>query len=98
MTRQLALDYAKHGIRVVAVNPGGIETPLVDEAVEAYGMDRDKFMVDYDNIHPIGRRGQPVDIANAMLFLASDQASFITGEYLCVDGGLMAKGAWADMG
>ena len=98
LTRQLALDYAQHGIRVVAVNPGGIETPLVDEAVEAFGMDRDKFMVDYDKMHPIGRRGQPADIANAMLFLASDQASFITGEYLCVDGGLMAKGAWADMG
>ena len=98
LTRQLALDYAQHGIRVVAVNPGGIETPLVDEAVEAFGMDRDKFMVDYDKIHPIGRRGQPSDIADAMLFLASDQASFITGEYLSVDGGLMAKGAWADMG
>ena len=98
LTRQLALDYAQYGIRVVAVNPGGIETPLVDEAVAASGMDRDKFMVAYDKIHPIGRRGQPADIANAMLFLASDQASFITGEYLSVDGGLMAKGAWADMG
>ncbi len=98
LTRQLALDYAQHGIRVVAVNPGGIETPLVDEAVAAFGMDRDQFMVDYDKIHPIGRRGQPSDIAAAMLFLASDQASFITGEYLSVDGGLMAKGAWADLG
>ncbi len=98
LTRQLALDYAQHGIRVVAVNPGGIETPLVDEAVAAFGVDRDKFMVDYDKIHPIGRRGQPSDIAAAMLFLASDQASFITGEYLSVDGGLMAKGAWADLG
>ena len=98
LTRQLALEYAEFGIRVVAVNPGGIETPLVDEAIEAFGMDRDKFMVDYDEIHPIGRRGQPADIGNAMLMLASERAAFITGEYLCVDGGLMAKGAWADLG
>ena len=98
LTRQLALEYAQHGIRVVAVNPGGIETPLVDEAIAAFGMDREKFMGDYDRIHPIGRRGQPADIGNAMLFLASERASFITGEYLCVDGGLMAKGAWADLG
>ena len=97
LTRQLSLDYAQYGIRVVAVNPGGIETPLVDEAVAAFGMDRDEFMDRYDKMHPIGRRGQPADIADAMLFLASDQASFITGEYLSVDGGLMAKGAWADI-
>ena len=45
--------------------------------------------------HPIGRMGTGDDIANAVLFLASDRASFITGEYLCVDGGFMAKGAWA---
>ena len=98
LTRQLALEYAQYGIRVVAVNPGGIETPLVDEAIAAFGMDREKFMGDYDRVHPIGRRGQPADIGNAMLFLASEGASFITGEYLCVDGGLMAKGAWADLG
>ena len=97
LTRQLALEYAAHGIRVVAVNPGGIETPLVDEAVEAFGMNRDSFMEGFGKMHPIGRYGQPADIANAMLFLASEQASFITGEYLCVDGGLMAMGQWANL-
>ena len=97
LTRQLALEYAPHGIRVVAVNPGGIETPLVDEAVEAFGMNRDEFMEGFNKIHPIGRYGQPADIANAMLFLASERASFITGEYLCVDGGLMAMGQWANL-
>ena len=97
MTRQLALDYAKYGIRVLAVNPGGIQTPLVDEVIEAFGHEPEQFFKDYASIHPIGRYGQPEDIANAMLFLASDKASFMTGENVCVDGGLMAKGAWAEV-
>jgi NAD(P)-dependent dehydrogenase (short-subunit alcohol dehydrogenase family) len=97
LTRQLALDYAKYGIRVLAVNPGGIETPLVDEVVEAFGLEPEQFFKDYAKLHPIGRYGQPEDIANAMLFLASDKASFMTGENVCVDGGLMAKGAWAEI-
>ena len=97
LTRQLALDYAKYGIRVLAVNPGGIQTPLVDEVIEAFGHEREQFFKDYAKIHPIGRYGQPEDIANAVLFLASDKASFMTGENVCVDGGLMAKGAWAEV-
>ena len=97
LTRQLALDYARYGIRVLAVNPGGIQTPLVDEVIEAFGHEREQFFKDYAKIHPIGRYGQPEDIANAMLFLASDKASFMTGENVCVDGGLMAKGAWAEV-
>ena len=97
LTRQLALDYAQHGIRVLAVNPGGIQTPLVDEVIEAFGHEREQFFKDYAKIHPLGRYGQPADIANAMLFLASDKASFMTGENVCVDGGLMAKGAWAEV-
>ena len=97
LTRQLALEYAQYGIRVLAVNPGGIDTPLVDELVEALGQDRKEFEQGYAKIHPIGRYGQPADIANAVLFLASDKASFMTGENVCVDGGLMAKGAWAEV-
>ena len=97
LTRQLALDYAQHGIRVLAVNPGGIQTPLVDEVIEAFGHEREQFFKDYAKIHPLGRYGQPADIANAVLFLASDKASFMTGENVCVDGGLMAKGAWAEV-
>jgi NAD(P)-dependent dehydrogenase (short-subunit alcohol dehydrogenase family) len=97
LTRQLALEYAKYGIRVLTVNPGGIDTPLVDELVEALGQDRKEFEKDYAKIHPLGRYGQPADIANAVLFLASSKASFMTGENICVDGGLMAKGAWAEL-
>jgi NAD(P)-dependent dehydrogenase (short-subunit alcohol dehydrogenase family) len=95
LTQQLALDYAVDNIRVLAVNPGTIETPLVDEAVEAAGLDPVAAKAGWAKAHPIGRIGQPSDIANVVLFLASDQASFMTGEYVCVDGGMMAKGAWA---
>ena len=97
LTRQLALEYAKYGIRILAVNPGGIDTPLVDELVEALGQDRKEFEEGYAKIHPLRRYGQPVDIANAVLFLASDKASFMTGESVSVDGGLLGKGAWADL-
>lgn len=95
LTRQLALEYGRQNIRVLAVNPGTIETPLVAEA--AAGMDRpyEELRDAWAEAHPIGRIGQPRDIANVMLFLASDEASFMTGEYVNVDGGMMAKGAWA---
>ena len=95
LTRQLALEYAPHNIRVLAVNPGGIQTPLVDELVEAQGMDRAEFDKGYAKRPPVGRFGMPADIAHAVLFLAGAEASFMTGSYVNVDGGLMAKGAWA---
>ena len=95
LTRQLALEYAADNIRVLAVNPGTIDTPLVDEALEATGSNTPEAREAMAAIHPIGRIGQPADIANVVLFLASDDASFMTGEYVCVDGGVMAKGAWA---
>lgn len=95
LTRQLALEYAKDNIRVLAVNPGTIETPLVAEAAAGMGRPYEELKADWAAAHPIGRVGQPRDIANAVLFLASDEASFMTGEYVNVDGGLLAKGAWA---
>jgi len=95
LTRQLALDYAPDNIRVLAVNPGTIETPLVAEAAEAMGDSFEDRKKSWAVDHPIGRIGQPEDIANLVLFLASDRASFMTGENVCIDGGMMAKGAWA---
>jgi NAD(P)-dependent dehydrogenase (short-subunit alcohol dehydrogenase family) len=95
LTRQLALEYAADKIRVLAVNPGTIDTPLVDEFVAALGMDKQQVTEALTRIHPLGRIGQPEDIAEVVLFLASDRASFMTGENVCVDGGVMAKGAWA---
>jgi NAD(P)-dependent dehydrogenase (short-subunit alcohol dehydrogenase family) len=95
LTRQLAVDYAPEGIRVLAVCPGTVETEMVREAARHEGGSLDDALRRYGRSHPIGRIAQPREIANAVLFLASDNASFMTGEYVCVDGGLMALGAWA---
>ncbi|HEV8638473.1 MAG TPA: glucose 1-dehydrogenase [Chloroflexota bacterium] len=95
LTRQMAVEYAREHIRVVAICPGTIDTEMV-RAVAAREPDGvEAALKRYGQSHPIGRIGTGQDIANAVLFLASDRASFITGEYLCVDGGYMALGAWA---
>lgn len=91
LTRQLALEYAKDNIRVLAVNPGTIETPLALAGSNSVA----ELRAAAERTHPLGRIGQPQDIANVVLFLASDGASFMTGESVTVDGGMMAKGAWA---
>lgn len=94
LTRQLALEYAEYGIRVLAVNPGTIATPLVDEAVEASGQDETEVHQIMADAHPMRRIGQPAEVARVVRFLASDEASFMTGENVCVDGGIMARGSW----
>ncbi|MDA0232358.1 MAG: SDR family NAD(P)-dependent oxidoreductase [Chloroflexi bacterium] len=95
LMRQLSLDFAADNIRVLAVNPGTIETPMVKAAAEAAGEDIGQALKSYGKDHPLGRVGQPEEIAEVVLFLASDRASFMTGESVTVDGGMMAKGAWA---
>lgn len=99
LTQQLSLDYAVDNIRVLAVNPGTIDTPLVAEAAAASVRPGVTSLQDLQDSwaedHPIGRIGQPEEIASVMLFLASDGASFMTGSWVNVDGGMMAKGAWA---
>ena len=95
LTRQLALEYAKDNIRVLAVNPGTIDTPLVAEAAAAEGSTVAEKQAVWAADHPIGRIGQPAEVANVVLFLAGDKASFMTGSYVNVDGGMLAKGAWA---
>jgi NAD(P)-dependent dehydrogenase (short-subunit alcohol dehydrogenase family) len=80
LTRTAALDYGDQGIRVNAVCPGVIDTPMVDRAFgeekEAFGQEK-----------PIGRLGQPEEIASAVFFLCSDEASFVHGHPLVIDGG-----------
>jgi NAD(P)-dependent dehydrogenase (short-subunit alcohol dehydrogenase family) len=90
MTRQLAVEFAMHGIRVNAVSPGTIETPLLGELPQdsSQWSDEHQWLLAH---HPIGRFGQPIEVARAILFLASDEASFITGASLAVDGGYTAQ-------
>lgn len=83
LTQSLSLDYASQGIRVNAVCPGYIDTPLIKGRTEAIT----QHLV---GLHPMGRLGQPEEVAKAVLFLASDDASFITGTTLLVDGGYTA--------
>ncbi|MDP7275978.1 MAG: glucose 1-dehydrogenase [Planctomycetaceae bacterium] len=93
MTRCLALDVAPHGIRVNAVCPGTVWTPVVEQMARDKGLDRDaaETHADFGGAHMLCRLAEPREIANAVCFLASDEASFITAECLMVDGGYAAK-------
>jgi NAD(P)-dependent dehydrogenase (short-subunit alcohol dehydrogenase family) len=84
MTKTAALDYAKQGIRVNAVAPGPIETPLL--AKSAGGNPHL-----YASVVPMGRIGRPEEVANAVVWLLSDAASFVTGHVLVIDGGFAAQ-------
>jgi NAD(P)-dependent dehydrogenase (short-subunit alcohol dehydrogenase family) len=85
MTRELAVEYARQGIRANSICPGPIETPLLAELLSDPAR-RQRRLVHI----PIGRFGRPEEIARAALFLASDEASFVTGSALVVDGGITA--------
>jgi len=85
LTRNLAIDHAKDGIRVNAVAPGLIETPAT-----RWMRENNTIMEDYLPRMPMGRPGRPEEIAAAAAFLASEDASYITGHCLVVDGGLTA--------
>ena len=95
LTRQMALDYAEENIRVLAVCPGTIDTEMVRTVARMEEGNPSEIVAGWGKSHPIGRVGLGVDIANVVLFLASDKASFMTGEYINIDGGFMALGAWA---
>ena len=87
MTMAMALDYAPRGIRVNCVCPATIENTRMDAIAAARAPDLQKRREYLLSKHPIGRLGEPKDVAYAMLFLASDESSFITGVALPVDGG-----------
>ncbi len=88
LTRAAALDHAQQGIRVNAVAPGVIATPMVCERIYNADPDAEKRLLD---MHPIGRIGEPDEVAEAVAWLCSDAASFVTGTTLSVDGAYMAK-------
>jgi NAD(P)-dependent dehydrogenase (short-subunit alcohol dehydrogenase family) len=93
MTRSLAVRYAPRQVRVNCVCPGSIDTPMLKATFETAGQDReaqDRMAELYRSKQPLGRFGKPEEVAAAILFLASDEASFITGVALPVDGGRIA--------
>jgi NAD(P)-dependent dehydrogenase (short-subunit alcohol dehydrogenase family) len=88
LTKAAALEYAKQGIRVNAVAPAAIETDMMNRFTGGGAEEALSYM---RSLHPVGRLGRSEEIANAVLFLASDGASFITGTSLKVDGGFLAQ-------
>lgn len=90
-TRAAALDYARHNIRVNAVLPGAVQTPMLESSVKSLDTPREEIMAQWNESQPIGRVGQPEEIAAAVMFAASPDNSFMTGASLVVDGGMTAE-------
>ena len=95
LVRAMALDEARRGVRVNAVCPGSVDTPMLRASARRFSDGspeaEDETIAGWGRMHPMGRVAQPREIAEAVLFLASDRASFITGEDIRVDGGLLAS-------
>ncbi|MDX1417005.1 MAG: SDR family oxidoreductase [Candidatus Promineifilaceae bacterium] len=91
LARAMSTDYARHGIRVNAVSPGTIDSPMLHDFI-ANQSDPDYYRRAFDEMHPIGRVGTIDEVANVFVFLASDESSFVTGANYEVDGGLGVKG------
>ena len=90
ITRNVALDLAPHGIRVNCVCPATILTRASHDHMERVGQTLGEFLAEQGPVHLLGRVGQPREVAYPIVFLASDEASFITGTHLMVDGGYTA--------
>lgn len=95
MAKTTALDYAAFNIRANAVCPGTIETPLYHQAIDNYcqrsGADKAEVHREEESLQPLNRLGQPDEVAELVLFLASDKAKFITGSLQVIDGGYTAQ-------
>ncbi len=91
LARAMSTDYAARGIRSNSVSPGTIDSPMLHEFV-AWQSDPEGLLRQYDAMHPLGRVGTIADVANVCLFLASDEAGFVTGANYTVDGGISVKG------
>ena len=89
LTRAMALDYAQENIRVNAICPAVIHTPMLQREIDVQD-DKKAYLKEMDDLHPIGRVGRPEEVAYAVLMVASDEASFITGTNIPVDGAVTA--------
>ena len=91
MTRSIAVDYGAHGIRVNSISPALVRTEMAETRLKPGDNWEERAAREWIPNYPLGRIGRPEDIANGALFLASDEASWITGTDLIIDGGMMAK-------
>jgi NAD(P)-dependent dehydrogenase (short-subunit alcohol dehydrogenase family) len=87
LTRQLARDYAKHGIRVNCIAPGTVDTPMNVHVLERVPNPAELRRA-WGRMHPLGRIGEPIDVAWGALFLACDESSWVTGQCISIDGGI----------
>lgn len=90
MTRAMARDCARDGIRINAVCPGDTDTPMIAAEIAQRGLDEASTRADYDAAVPLGRMGRPEEIAKLVRFLASDDAAYMTGAAVPIDGGSSA--------
>ena len=94
LTKCMAIDFGRYGIRVNCICPGIIDTQMADQLLTYRSLgddDRKQALIEtYEGRHPVGRFGQPVEVAKVVLFLASDESSFVSGAAWSVDGGLSA--------
>ena len=91
LTKSMALEYADKGIRVNGICPGAIETPMIVEDFFGKVEDAEAAKQYLESLHPVGRLGQPEEIAHSILFLVDDNIGFMTGNMLSVDGGWIAR-------
>lgn len=90
LARSMATDLAEYGIRVNAICPGVVDTPMPEHYVEGLGVDKETVFQEMEQMHLMKRLGKPEEIVNLALFLASDESSFMTGSVIPIDGGLTA--------
>jgi len=91
LTKAAVLEYAQAGLRINAVCPGFIRTPMVERFVELASRDNPHITEQVTALHPLGRLGAPAEVAEVVVWLCSDAASFVTGHTMTVDGGYVAQ-------